>query len=323
MTAQTVNVKASRGQVLGCTIYRAGGKKLLGKGHLVNQEDLKLLRGEGIDEVWVTRLEDGEVPEDEAVVAVAGELGCGALQTNFTPGGRANAIATQPVCVLIDEALLREINCTSAIAIATVPNFSYLDAGQRIAAIKSVPFAVPKDQLDAVVSRLKEKGPILQARPILNPSVGVLYSAPVDGDRARHAFEGLMRQRLERLGANLALVLTSTEDEALVARSLQHLLRVNPTAILIASTTAPAGPADVIGRAMARAGCSLERFLAPVEPGNLLLLGYADNIPVVSSPGCFRSDRPDVVELVLPPLLARYRVSAWEIACLGLGGLLA
>ena len=30
-----------------------------------------------------------------------------------------------------------------------------------------------------------------------------------------------------------------------------------------------------------------------------------------------------VVDLVLPPLLARYRVTGWEIACLGHGGLLA
>jgi len=91
---------------------------------------------------------------------------------------------------------------------------------------------------------------------------------------------------------------------------------------MIASTTAPAGPEDVVGQAMLKAGCQIERFLAPVEPGNLLLLGYKDDIPVVSAPGCFRSAKPNVVDLVLPPMLARYRVSGWEIACLGHGGLL-
>jgi molybdenum cofactor cytidylyltransferase len=151
----------------------------------------------------------------------------------------------------------------------------------------------------------------------------VLYSDPVNGDRARQLFEGVMRQRLERLGAGVAFALAAVEEEMAVARGLQHLLRAKPTLILIASTTAPAGPADVIGRSMARAGCNLERFLAPVEPGNLLLLGYKDEIPIVSAPGCFRSAKPNVVDLVLPPMLARYRVSGWEIACLGHGGLLA
>jgi molybdenum cofactor cytidylyltransferase len=132
-----------------------------------------------------------------------------------------------------------------------------------------------------------------------------------------------MRQRLERLGASASFVLSSVEEEGSVARSLQHLLRAKPTVVLIASTTAPAGPEDVIGRAMIRAGCQVERFLAPVEPGNLFLLSYKDDIPVMAAPGCFRSAKPNVVDLMLPPVLARYRVSGWEVACLGHGGLLA
>src|SRR5436190_1273377 len=114
----------------------------------------------------------------------------------------------------------------------------------------------------------------------------------------------------------------SAEEESAVARSLQHLLRAKPTVILVASTTAPAGPEDVIGRAMTRIGCHLERFLAPVEPGNLFLLSYKEEIPIVSAPGCFRSAKPNVVDLILPPMLARYRVSGWEVACMGHGGLL-
>ena len=80
---------------------------------------------------------------------------------------------------------------------------------------------------------------------------------------------------------------------------------------------------SVIGRSMIKAGCQIERFLAPVEPGNLFLLGYKDDVPIVSAPGCFRSAKPNVVDLMLPPMLARYRVSRWEVACLGHGGLFA
>ena len=169
---------------------------------------------------------------------------------------------------------------------------------------------------------LRERGPILQARPIRNPSVAVLYSDPIHGDRARQLFESIMRQRLEHFGVAPSFVLVSAEEENAVARSLQHLLRAGPSVILVASTTAPAGPEDVIGRSMTRIGCHLERFLAPVEPGNLFLLGYKEEVPIISAPGCFRSAKPNVVDLVLPPILARYRVSGWEVACLGHGGLL-
>jgi molybdenum cofactor cytidylyltransferase len=132
-----------------------------------------------------------------------------------------------------------------------------------------------------------------------------------------------MRQRLERFGVGPNFMLSCLEEEESVTRSLQHLLRSKPSVILVASTTAPAGPEDVVGRALVRVGGQMERFLAPVEPGNLLMLAYKDDVPIISAPGCFRSAKANVVDLVLPPLLARYRVSGWEVGCLGHGGLLA
>ena len=322
MRAQTIDIKESTGRILCCTIFRPGGRKLLAKGHVLSEEDVKLLEIEGLGQVWVTELEDGEIGEDAAVSQAASEMGCGCLEIRLAAGGRANLFATEDCCVLVDDDLLRQINCISSIVIATAINFSFAKATQRIATVKSAPFAVAQSQLEAIVEILRERGPILQARPIRAPQVAVLYSDPIHGDRARQLFEAIMRQRLERFSATPNFVLATTEEEDAVARSLQHLLRAKPAAILVASTTAPAGPEDVVGRAMTKAGCHLERFLAPVEPGNLFLLGYKDEIPIVSAPGCFRSAKPNVVDLVLPPMLARYRVSGWEVACLGHGGLL-
>lgn len=323
MRAQTVDVKSSTGRVLCCTVFRPGGKKLLAKGHVISDEDIRVLESEGMEQIWVTELEEGEVGEDDAVCAVASEMGCGSFEIRLAAGGRANLLATENCCVLVDDELLKQINCPASVVIATSLNFSYAIAGQRIATVKSSPFAVAKDQLDAVIGILKERGPILQARPLRTPSIGVLYTDPVSGERARQLFENIMRQRLERFGVNANFVLACTEDENSVARCLQHLLRSKPSAILVASTTAPAGPEDVIGQAMIKLGAQIERFLAPVEPGNLLLMAYKDDVPMISAPGCFRSAKPNVVDLVLPPLLARYRVTGWEIASLGHGGLLA
>jgi hypothetical protein len=323
MKAQTIGVRQSTGRILCCTIFKQGGKKLLAKGHVLSEEDVRLLETEGMDQVWVTELEDGEISEDDAVMQVAKEMGCGCLEIRLAAGGRANLVATEDCCALVDDELLKQINCTSSIVIATMLNFSFVKSGQRVATVKSAPFAIAQAQLEAVISILRERGPILQARPIRSPALGVLYADPVAGDRAKQLFENIMRQRLDRFGVAPSYVLCAVEDESAVARSLQHLIKMKPTGVLIASTTAPAGPEDTIGRSMARIGCHLERFLAPVEPGNLFLLGYKDDVPIVSAPGCFRSARPNVVDMVLPPILARYRVSGWEIACLGHGGLLA
>jgi molybdenum cofactor cytidylyltransferase len=295
---------------------------LLAKGHILSDEDIRLLETEGMQQVWVTELEEGEVGEDEAVMAVAQAMCCGSVEIRLAAGGRANLIATSDACILIDDELLKQINCTASVVIATLPNYRYVRKDERIATIKSAPFAVAQSQLEAVLSILNERGAILQARPIRDAGVGVLYSDPVHGDRARTLFENIVRGRVERLGGTVRYALSAVEDEDQVMRSLQHLLRIKPAAILIASTTAPAGPEDVVGRAMARLGAHMERFLAPVEPGNLMLLSYKDDVPMVSAPCCFRSSKPNVLDMILPPMLAKYRITGWEIAGMGHGGLL-
>ena len=322
MRALTVGVQESAGRILCCTIFRQGGRKLLAKGHILSDEDVRLLKTEGMQEVWVTELEEGEVGEDPAVMAVSEAMCCGSVEIRLAAGGRANLVATEDCCALVDDELLKQINCTCSVVIATVSNYRFARAGERIATVKSAPFAIAKSQLETVLSILEERGAILQARPIREAGVAVLYTDPVDGERARTLFQPVVHTRLEKFGAHLRYSMTALEEEEPVTRSLQHLLRMKPAVVMVASTTAPAGPEDVVGRAMTRLGAHMESFLAPVEPGNLTMLSYKEDVPIVSAPCCFRSPKPNILDMILPPMLAKYRISGWEIACLGHGGLL-
>jgi molybdenum cofactor cytidylyltransferase len=322
MKAQTIDILECTGRILSSPIFRPGGKKLLAKGHILRAEDIRILQSEGMDHIIVAELDADEVSEDEAVCAIAGETACGCYEIQLAAGGRANLIATENCCILVDDDLLRQMNCTSGVVIATTLNFSFAAAGLRIATVKSTPFAVSKADFEGSLAMLRERGPIMQARPARGASVAVLYCDPINGDRARVMFEPVVRQKLERFGVRTHSTMTVLENDEHVSRGMQQLLRAKPSMLLIASTTAPAGPNDVVGRAMGKIGCGIERFLAPVEPGNLLLMGYKDDIPIVAAPGCFRSLKPNVVDLLLPPMMARYRVSTWEVACLGHGGLL-
>jgi hypothetical protein len=183
-----------------CTVFRPGGKKLLARGHVISNADILALESEGMDTIWVTELEDGEVGEDDAVCAVAGEMGCGSFEIRLAAGDRANLQATEKCCVLVDDDLLKQFNCAASVVIATALNFSFAVPGQRIATVKGAPFAVSRTHLDAVTGILKERGPILQARPMRHPAVGVLYTDPLNGERARQLYENIMHQRLEHFG---------------------------------------------------------------------------------------------------------------------------
>jgi len=323
MRPLTVRTDASAGYTLCSNINSADGRRVLGKGHEISLEDATLLQEEGLDEVQVVGLEEGEVSEKVAAEQVAQQTGCGSLVLQPAPGGRANLFAKVTACVLVDEILLTQANSLGGITIATAMNLSYVKEGVRVATVKTFPFAVTKTQLEAVLLILKERGPILQARPIPEPNVAVLYTDPLYGGRAQQLFGRIMHGRLQRFGTEARFVDAAVEEKGPVARSLRNLLRSEPTCVIIASTTSPAGPDDVVGQAMVAVGCEIRHFLVPVEPGNLLLLGYyQDRIPVVSTPGCFRSLHSSVLDLVLPPMLAGYRMTSPDFAALGHGGLL-
>ena len=96
MRAQTVAIAESTGRVLSCTIFKPGGKKLLAKGHVLSEDDVRLLETEGMAHVWVAQLEQGEIGEDEAVLQVGRELGCGCLEIRLAAGGRADEPDRKP-----------------------------------------------------------------------------------------------------------------------------------------------------------------------------------------------------------------------------------
>jgi molybdenum cofactor cytidylyltransferase len=319
---QVIQVANAAGMLLSDPVFYPTGKKLLAKGHLLSSEDVRLLVREGYDEVPVNVLEDSDVSEEEAAVEIAMRSALGSLEIRIGAGGRANLVATESCCTLVDETLLRQLNDSGVVTAATLPTLSFAFAEQRLATIKSAPFGVPRRDYERTLAQMEKAGAMLQARPVSNPTIGVLYSDPFDGERARILFEGIMRTRLERFGMHAAFALAAKEEDELLTRNLQHLLRARPTMVLMASTTAPAGPDDVVGQAIKRVGGDVERFMAPVEPGNLLLLAYVGDIPIVAAPGCFRSPRANVVDLVLPALLAQLRLSGADIAALGHGGLL-
>src|SRR3954452_875187 len=105
MRAQTGDVKNSNGRILCCTVFKPGGKKLLAKGHVISDNDIRVLESEGMANGWVTELEEGEGSEDDAVCTVATEMGCGCYEIRMAAGGRANLVATENCCVVVDEEL--------------------------------------------------------------------------------------------------------------------------------------------------------------------------------------------------------------------------
>jgi hypothetical protein len=74
MQTQHIPTSQSTGRIHR-TICGADGKKLRANGHTISDEDIRMLEIEEMYEVWVTKLEEGEMSEDHAVMMVTTENG--------------------------------------------------------------------------------------------------------------------------------------------------------------------------------------------------------------------------------------------------------
>jgi molybdopterin biosynthesis enzyme len=144
---------------------------------------------------------------------------------------------------------------------------------------------------------------------------------PAVHDKLHEEYLAPMRTRLERLGADLVAVENVIQEEAAIAQAAAGLAK-QADLLIIAGQTSVMDEEDLAMRALRRAGADGVLSGAPVEPGNLLALAYLPNTPVMCVPGCAKSLKHNVVDLVLPRLLLGDRLDRHDIAELGLGGFL-
>jgi molybdenum cofactor cytidylyltransferase len=320
------------GKILGHNIAGADGHRLLRKGKPLTPADLAALAGIGRQSVYVAELEPGDVDENNAARRVARAIAGPGLRLPGAASGRANALAATLGILRVDAARLDALNNLEGLTVATLAAHSPVRPNQIVATVKVIPFALP----EAVVSAAEGIGaavdfgsrgePLLRVDALPARSVSLIFSgSPALRDRLTADFAPLI-ERLENLGAQVvSLDFVSLEDEtgeALLARTLEARRAAGSQMVVLAGETAIMDRHDLVPRAVERAGGRVEALGAPVDPGNLLMVAYLGDVPVVGAPGCARSRKVNIVDWVLPRLLAGDHLTRADLTALGHGGLL-
>ncbi len=107
-----------------------------------------------------------------------------------------------------------------------------------------------------------------------------------------------------------------------LANSIDELLKSGAELVVVFGASAIADRRDVIPAALEAVGGTIEHFGMPVDPGNLMMVGKANGVPVLGAPGCARSPKENGFDWVLMRLLAGLSVAREDITGMGVGGLL-
>ena len=321
-----VSLAEAGGKILGHNIAGADGHRLLRKGKPLTSQDLAALAGIGRQSVYVAELEPGDVDENSAARRVAHALAGPGLRLPGAASGRANALASVLGVLRVDAARLDRLNGLEGLTVATLASHSPVRPNQIVATVKIIPFAMPEDAVSSAELIAAEGGPLLRVDALPRRSVSVIFSgSPALRDRLTADFAPLL-ERLENLGALVvSLDFVPLEDEmgeALLARTLEARRAAGTEMMVLAGETAIMDRHDLVPRAVERAGGHVEALGAPVDPGNLLMVAYLGDVPIVGAPGCARSRKINIVDWVLPRLLAGDRLTRADLTALGHGGLL-
>lgn len=296
------------------------------KGRVLSADDVALLQEAGIREITIARLESGDVGEDLAASRIA--KAAGGNDTNIRVGaaftGRANLYAQAAGLALIDTKAIDGANeADEAITLASLANFTKVAAGQMLATIKIIPFAVPETGVAKVEARLATQ-PALRIAPF-QPRQVALISTRLPGmkpallNKNREALDS----RLKPLGSAIMFERRVAHEAGAVAEAIAEAARTDADLVLLFGASAIADRRDVLPAALELAGGKVAVLGMPVDPGNLLMAGTLQGRDVLGLPGCARSPKLNGFDFVLWRVLAGLKVTRAEIARMGVGGLLA
>lgn len=317
-----VPVSDAAGTVLAHSVHLAGAR--IGKGKLLDADDIAALEAAGIRAVTVARLGAGDVDENAAAARVAAGLAHASVVVETAKTGRANITAGVAGLCRIDAAAIHRMNAVDeSVTVATVAPWAVVTAGQVIATVKIIPYAVAGDTLDAVADIARSHPAMLTVQAFIPRTVGVIFSAlPTVPFKGREKAERVLTQRLERLGGRIDQLTESAHEIAALASEIQALAVRGADLILLFGASAIVDRGDVIPAAIEHAGGRISHFGMPVEPGNMLLLARLGDVDVIGLPGCARSPKLNGFDWVLERLFAAVPVTREEIASMGVGGLI-
>ncbi|MCJ2071794.1 molybdopterin-binding protein [Methylobacterium sp. J-030] len=316
-----VPVAEAAGLISAHTIRREG--VILRKGAVIPQDLTADLIRSGLSEVVAAALEPGDVGEDAAAARLATHLAGPSLRVEAPFTGRCNLFAETAGVLTLDPARIDAANAVDeAVTVATLPRFKPVVAGEMVATVKIIPYAVPGAVLERACAAAGRGA--LAVSPYRRRRVGVVSTRlPSLKETTIDKTLRVLAERLAPAGAAIVVDTRVPHAAGAVAEALAGAIDgAGADLVVLFGASAIADRRDVIPAGIGAAGGRVLHLGMPVDPGNLLLVGDRGGIPVIGAPGCARSPKENGFDWILHRLLADLTVTRADIVALGVGGLL-
>lgn len=292
----------------------------LKRGHVIREEDIPRLLDWGKRTVFVWEENAGEIHEEDAarrMAAMAPVEGAGYTEPSE---GKVLLMAEQRGLFRVDAPLLRQLNAIGDITIASLPDHFPVEPGDRLASMRIVPLVTQERQIEAAEALCAGRK-IFDLRPYQPRKVGVIITgSEIYHGRIQDKFEPVVRQKLTRFPAEIVGV-TVCDDELdmIVSAAKAHL--AGGADFLIFTGGMSVDPDDLTPTAIRALGAEIVSHGVPAQPGNMTLVAYLGQIPILGVPGAAISLPTTIFDVLLPQIFTGDRLTKDDLINLGDGGL--
>ena len=295
------------------------------KGHVVRQEDVEVLLQVGKEHLYVFESLPGMVHENDAAARIIAAVAGSNLAHTEPKEGRIDLLAACDGLLRIDVPVLNRINSLGEISVATIHTMQHVTKGRPVAGTRVVPLMIEDEKLRQLESLVS--GPIIDVLPLRRAKVGVVTTgSEVFYGRIQDAFGPVLRKKFAALGSTVVGQTLTSDEVPMTAGAIRDFLEQGADLIVVTGGMS-VDPDDRTPTAIRASGAEVASYGAPVYPGAMFLLAYAQGaagrVPVLGLPGCVMYHKASIFDLIVPRLLAGLEVSAADVAALGHGGFCA
>ncbi len=288
------------------------------KGHVITPEDIPKLKALGKEHIYVLEIEEGHIHEDEAAVRLAEALmGENTYRDQEPAEGKINIYSSVFGVVHIDTERLFKFNSIGEPSCATVHHGTVVKEGDRVASVRIISLIAPEKEIEEAE---KVGQSIVNVRPLAPKKAGLIITGnEIYHGKVKDRFYEKLRPKLKELLVEIEEKVILPDNTEAIAEKIAEFATKYHLVILTGGTSVD--PDDVTPAAMRMAGAQDMVRGVPMQPGNMLTIGYIDDKPVVAVPAAALFFRATSLDVWLPLILTGEKITREKVAAKGHGGL--
>ena len=290
------------------------------RGHIIREEDIPHLLDIGKRTIFVWEADAGEIHEDDCARRMAAMAPVEGAHYTEPSEGKVLLFADQRGMFRVNRELLRKIDSIGDITICTLPDHYPVEVGARLASMRIVPLVTKEEQI-IEAERLCAEEKLLNQLPYQNKKLGVVITgSEVYTGRIKDKFEPVVRAKMKQYPCEIVGVTICDDDLDMIVNAAKKHLE-NGADFLIFTGGMSVDPDDLTPTAIRQLGADIVTHGVPSQPGNMTLVAYLGEIPVLGVPGAAISLPTTIFDVLLPQIFAGEKITKAELTNLADGGL--